>query len=174
VTVNAPSIYYDTLAKYYIASAGFKWNNDHWKNDLPALAAGDQAMGGSDGFGIQTDRSIQNLNGSMRIYPNTAGNAYYKEYTTSNYFDNSGLGETININDRANAGLIQYSAARGDHTWAFKRNGTGCANFSARYVHTWKDSKLTGFSVSATGFGVSVTNSNESFQRTSPVVRFGC
>jgi hypothetical protein len=177
VSVNRPSVYYDTGAKSYYADAG--WSFTTWPVDDPA-GFGRQAIGGWDGFGVRFSQQVSSSGGSLVYCPKSTVSSVVPFSCTSatNYWENSADGTSWRFQDEVYTSFspttAKWNVGTGTMVKAFKRISGGCLQIGTTYAHTWGGSSITGFGVQPWGFSISWSDADQTWQRASALGSLGC
>ncbi|GAA1370874.1 hypothetical protein GCM10009661_30650 [Catellatospora chokoriensis] len=156
-TVSTPTIYYDTQAKYYYASASFSWNNQQTKAD----GSGGN-VGGYDGFAIRFNKDITNMGTGASFCPGNWGGATPYPGTKPGCVvvqpeDNDDFGSSYKYQDKLNQAYCGgtdypscwiYIGAKGTIVHSFKKSWAGCLQVYSKYGHTWSSTQISGINVS--------------------------
>ncbi|MEA2675692.1 MAG: hypothetical protein QOI92_2884 [Chloroflexota bacterium] len=174
VTMGQPSVYEDTRFSYFVATASFQWHHNcsnpfYYKNQCVAKECLFWDCGGPDGFGVRLNRVVNEIKTSFYTH-DTDGN----QTTWVNP-------ETLN---ETGAGWIeQDSLSNGRYNWDGGNVyymfdlATSCTRGTAykaysRLDHSWSNTNINGFGISATGFNVSWSSEGARWTATNAVTTY--
>jgi hypothetical protein len=153
VSISRPVVYYDTKARSYYVEAG--WTFTGYPDSRQS--AGNQAIGGLDGFGVRFSRDVLSSGGSLYVCPiSQGGPAHYSCFYPTSYWENSADGTTWKFQDRVYSDPLvnQLNVGRGSLVKSFRRLDSACLQIGTTYAHSWNKSAVNGFGVAHDGFSV--------------------
>lgn len=177
VTLNRPTIYYDSFTKEYVITGTGKWNahtyeTPSWSWWYPSV--GDTSnIGGTDAIGI----SLSNTSGSTSGLALNSGYGYFYNGTatkmsTTLTSENDIYGGGYSVQDFIKYTKVVNYILYCDVTYYYNAYNMKCvlrydADFakysgSAKlfYSHTWSNTSITGISLNKTGASLSWSNSS--------------
>lgn len=146
VTVNKPTVYYDSREGDHIVFAKFEWNDSfYWENDL-TMTDSTHDVGGKDGFAVQFDRHIQMQTYDFKLYDHDYD--LMEKYTNPQTLSNYGVGfiqeDTYYANWDSNGGM--YSWHHGEIYGTFDVTTYDQHAVRSELVHTWNEGTSVGVS----------------------------